>query len=140
SADSDEIFHVVVPRRDIGVTDRPINRDSLAKIGLKIQVAPSVNLAAPHYGAPTHLSAPYPPERLSRLGRVGMLFVAHEKLRRPLSAGVAGTLNRLIFPLPMAIPHSPKFNLPRRNMLDIVFLGNNRTPSLEHERFQPVLG
>ena len=135
SADSDEIFHIVVPRRDICVTDRPINRDSLAKIGLKIQVAPSVDLAAPHYGAPTHLSAPYPPERLSRLGRVGMLFVAYKKLCRPLIAGVAGALNRLIFQLPMAIPHSSKFNLPRRNMFDIVFLGNNRTPSLKHERF-----
>src|SRR5258708_6704436 len=96
AADSDEIFHVVVPWRYICVADRPINCNSLAKVRFEIQVAPSVNLAAPHYGAPTHLPSSDPPERLARLGRVGMLFVAYKKLCRPFIAGVAGALNLLV--------------------------------------------
>src|ERR1700730_18949490 len=39
----------------------------------------------------------------------------------------------------MAIPHSPKLRFPRRNVLDIVFLGLNRAPGLEHQRPQPLL-
>src|SRR6185437_10716932 len=34
TTDADEVLYVVIPRREVGITDRPVNRDSFPKIGL----------------------------------------------------------------------------------------------------------
>ena len=46
--DSDEILHVVVPRRNVLITNRPVNGDPFALVRLEIQIAPAIRLPAPH--------------------------------------------------------------------------------------------
>ena len=140
SADSDEIFHVVVPGRNVCVANRPIDSDAFANVRFEIQVAPSINLAAPHYRTPAHLAAANPSERLAGFSRVGMLFIVYEELRRPFITRVTSALNGLIFLQAAAIAHSPEFHHPRRNVLDIVFRRQNWTPGLEHKGSQSFLG
>jgi hypothetical protein len=60
AGDPDELLDVVVPRRDIGVADRPVDADPFARIGLEIEIAPAVDLPAPHDRAPAHLPAANP--------------------------------------------------------------------------------
>src|SRR5262249_27785659 len=42
AADADEGFHIVVPRGDIVIANRPINRYSVTKVSFEIQIAPAV--------------------------------------------------------------------------------------------------
>src|ERR1700722_3391113 len=81
SGDSDEVLHVVVPGREVGIANRPIDRNSVAKVRFEIQIAPPVTLAAPHNGAPAYLPPADPPERLAIGGCVRVQLVADEKLR-----------------------------------------------------------
>ena len=48
SVDSGVLFYVIVPARDIGIANRPINRDSFLRIRLEVEIAPAITLAAPH--------------------------------------------------------------------------------------------
>ncbi len=57
-------FHVVVPRRQFVIADRPVDRDPLLGIGLKVEVAPTVALSSPGQRATAHLIASIPVEPL----------------------------------------------------------------------------
>src|ERR1051326_5403248 len=37
AADPDELLHVVVPRGDVGVADRPVHRDPVLQVGLEVE-------------------------------------------------------------------------------------------------------
>src|SRR2546426_344659 len=64
--DPDELLHVVVPRRDVGVADRPVDAEPVPRVRLEVEGAPAIHLPAPHDGLATHLAAPDPVERLGR--------------------------------------------------------------------------
>ena len=140
AGNSDEILDVVVPRHNIGIADGPIDGDPIAKVGFEVQVAPSVNLSAPHDGSPADLSPSNPAERLARRRGIRMLLIADEKLCRPFVARITRALDRLIFHLPAPIAHSAESHLPGRHMLYIVLLRHNGTARLEHQGLQPLLG
>ncbi len=57
-------FDVIVPGSDVGVADRPVDRDPLSRVGLEVEVAPAIALAAPHERAPAHVIAAKPVEPL----------------------------------------------------------------------------
>src|SRR5580704_4436651 len=55
-ADPGEIFDVAVPRLHVGITNRPIDRNSLFEVGFEIEVAPAVTLTPPRNGLAADLS------------------------------------------------------------------------------------
>ena len=57
-------FDVVVPRCELGVADRPIDRNALAGVGLEIEIAPAVALPPPQQRATAHVIAAIPVEAL----------------------------------------------------------------------------
>src|SRR5207247_4514702 len=63
--DPDELLHVVVPGRDVGVADRPVDADAFLDVRLEVEVAPAVHLPAPHDGAAAHLASTDPGKRLA---------------------------------------------------------------------------
>src|SRR5262245_788339 len=70
TAYADEVLHVVVPRSNVLITDRPVDADALAQIRLKVQVAPTVSLPSPDNGASAYLPPANPEKRLSLIGGV----------------------------------------------------------------------
>src|SRR3984957_14789915 len=136
---ADEVFHILVPRSDIGIADGPINSDSLAQICFEVEIAPTISLPAPHNGAASDLPPANPAKRLVRRSRIRIFRVVDEEFRRPLIARVACALNRLIFQLPLAVSHAAKLNLPGGNMFHEVELRSRRAPGLEPERLQTLL-
>ena len=49
ATDTDEGFDVIVPGLDIAVADRPVHTMSIAGVGLKIQIAPAIDMPHPGY-------------------------------------------------------------------------------------------
>jgi len=64
AADADEGLDVVVPRGDVRVANRPVDADAFARVRLEVEVAPTIDLAAPHDRAPPTWRAANPRERL----------------------------------------------------------------------------
>ena len=79
AADSGELFDVVVPRRDIGVANRPIDGDAVFQIGFEIEIAPAIALAAPGDGLAADLTATNPGKMFSGIAGVGIFRVLDEK-------------------------------------------------------------
>ena len=79
AADSCELFHVVVPRRDIRVANRPVNRDAFLCVGLKIEIAPAIRLAAPGDRFAANLASANPGKMLSGIAGVRIFGVVDEK-------------------------------------------------------------
>jgi len=50
AADAGKFLYIVVPGRDVRVTDRPIDGDSLFQVGFKVEIAPAIALASPGDG------------------------------------------------------------------------------------------
>src|SRR5262245_12268472 len=67
---------MIVPRRDFGIADRPVDADALAHIGGEIQIAVAIALPAPGYRPPADMIAADPVEA-AHLG-VRMLVILHE--------------------------------------------------------------
>src|SRR5206468_10981964 len=65
SLDANEFLDVAPPRRQILVANRPIDAVSLARVRLKIEIAPAVHAATPHDRSAADLTTAYPVERLS---------------------------------------------------------------------------
>src|SRR5579871_3774833 len=96
SADSRKFLHVVVPRCDIRVTNRPIYGNPVSQIGFEIQIAPAVALATPHDRFAADLTPANPGKMFAGITRIRVLYVAHEKLVRELVASVVAlALDRL---------------------------------------------
>ena len=87
AAHADEAFDVVVPRRDLGVAHRPVDRDAILRVRFEVHRAPAIALPAPHDGAAADVIAADPVEALD-LG-VRMLGVVDEPVLRRLRDRVA---------------------------------------------------
>ena len=83
SADAGMTFDVVVPRRDVGVADWPIDGNPFLRVRLEVEVSVPITLAAPRERASADVIAAVPVEpldfgvrRLALVGPpVGVLFV-----------------------------------------------------------------
>src|SRR6266849_6116610 len=80
AADADEILDVIVPRSNILVANGPVDSDALAQIGLEVQIAPAIALAAPHDGATADVTAPNPEKGLAGIRGGGIFNVIDGKL------------------------------------------------------------
>ncbi|MBX7122474.1 MAG: hypothetical protein K1X42_10125 [Opitutaceae bacterium] len=65
TTDPGETLNMVIPRRNVGIADGPIDGYTLSGIGLKIQVAQSEAQASPHERSAADLVAAEPLEGLS---------------------------------------------------------------------------
>src|SRR5437667_2996603 len=66
AANARKFLNIVVPGSDVGIANRPIDGDSVFQVGLKIEIAPAIALAAPGDGLSAHLAPANPGEMLSR--------------------------------------------------------------------------
>src|SRR5438034_9360878 len=90
--DPDELLDVVGPRRDVGIANRPVHAEAVARVRLEVEIAPAVYLPSPHDGPATDLATADPVERLVGIEAVRVLPVVHEELAAVLVAGVAVAL------------------------------------------------
>src|SRR5690606_25263632 len=60
SGDTCKSFHIVVPRSQILVSDRPVHCDSLFQVSFKIEVRQAVTLSPPQQGPSPYLISPKP--------------------------------------------------------------------------------
>src|SRR5579872_6342945 len=137
--DAGEFLDIVVPGLEIGVSNGPVDGDSVAHIRFKIKIAPTVTLASPRDGTSTDLPPPNPAEGLSRRGAVGILFIVDKEFRGPFIAGVTQALNWLILFQTAAIAPAAKLHLPGWNVLDVILLWHDGSSRLEHQRLEPFL-
>src|SRR6266436_1424373 len=87
-ANSGEFLDVVIPRSDIRVANRPIDGDAFLGVGLKIEIAPTIGLAAPGDGLAANLTSFYPGKMFSGFAGVRIIRVLNKKLVREFVAGV----------------------------------------------------
>src|SRR3989449_8754822 len=125
---ADGLLQVVVPGRDVGVADRPVRAEAVLRVRLEVEVAPAVHLPAPHDGAPSHLPAADPVERLAGIERVGIVAVVHEELAAVLVAGVAALLDRLVALPRLAVALAPGAPLPRPPLVHVIGGPEHRRP------------
>src|SRR5438093_10405693 len=110
---------MVVPRRDVGVADRPVHPEPVARVGAEVEVAPAVHLAAPHDGAAADLAAPDPVKRLGGSERVRGLAVVDEELAAVLVARVAVALHELVALQRLAVAPPAELHPPWRHALHL---------------------
>ena len=138
AADAGKALGVVVPRRDVGVSDRPVDGDPVARVGLEVEVAPAVRLTSPEQRPSTHVIPAHPVEALDFA--VGILDVVDEPVRRRRMGGVAGAV---LFLLPGELgarEASAPRELPALHHGGRI-VGMLHVPAaLEDERPQPLFG
>src|SRR3546814_20167248 len=81
-----ESFYMIIPGGNIFISDRPIYRNSVFRIGLKIKVTPAVALTSPHQGPSTHMISPYPVKR--RILHKGTFFFFHPEIQALLYSAI----------------------------------------------------
>ena len=138
AADAGEALDVLVPGRDVRVADRPVDAEAVLGVGLEVEVAPAVRLAAPEQRTAADVVAAHPVEAL-HLG-VRVLLVVDEPMGRRRMRGVAGPallllLRAVLAGQPVAAGELPALQHRRRivGMLHVA-------AALEHERPQALLG
>ena len=143
-ADPRESLDVGVPRSDVCVADRPVHAVTVARVGLEVQVAEPVALAAPHDRPSAHLASADPAEGLVRVGRVRILDVVDEELARHLVAGVALALDGLGGGERLAVVPAAVRHLVGGEMFGVVALGDDHGAGLEDQnagaQFGELLG
>ena len=137
AAHADEALDLVVPRRELGVADRPVDCDPVLGVRAEIQVAPAIGLPAPHQRAAADVVAADPVEALD-LG-VRMLGVVDEPVLRGLRDRVAAAgSNRLPLQVFVGGP-APVGKLPdvlgRRRVVAVLHVA----AAVQHQRFQALL-
>ena len=80
AADTSEALGIIIPRRDVGVTDRPVDRHAILGVGLKIEIAQPIGLPPPEQRSPANVIAAHPVESLGF--RIGIINVVDEPVRR----------------------------------------------------------
>ena len=138
AAHADEALDMVVPRRELGVTDRPVDRDAVLRVRLEVHRAPAIALPAPHDRAAADVIAADPVEALD-LG-VRMLGVVDEPMLRRLRDRVAAACSdRLALQVfvggAAAVGKLPDV-LGRRRIVAVLHVA----AAIEHQRLQPLLG
>src|SRR5262249_26304543 len=136
SAHTDEPLDVAVPGRNIRVAYRPVDADTLLRVGFEVQVTPSIDLPAPRDRAPADVTATDPYEWLAGIVVVGILQVVDEDLRPPLVTGAGLRLDRLLLAqLPQVAVAAVREGV-CGHVLDVVACWHDWPPSLENERAQ----
>ena len=64
AGDAGEPLYMVVPRRDVGIADRPVGGDAILEVRFEVQVGKPIALPAPHQRAPAYVVATEPVEAL----------------------------------------------------------------------------
>src|SRR5229473_615672 len=126
SADSGEFLHVVIPRRNIRVTNRPIDGDTFLGVGFEVKIAPAIGLASPGDGLSADL-APFDPGKMfSRFAGVRIVGVIDEKLIRKFVARVITlALDRLSGLAFLAVIPIAILEFPDRNVFHVILFRNN---------------
>src|SRR5262249_53362012 len=117
-----------------------VGAEAVARVGREVEVAPAVDLAAPHDRAPADLASADPVEARAVAERVRVLEVVDEELAAPLVAGVALALGGLVPLLPGAVGPAAEMELPGLDVHRVVGGGIGRAAGLEDQRAQAVLG
>ena len=137
AADPDEALDMVVPRREIVVTDRPVDRDSIPRIGPEIQIAPAVTLTTPCNGASADLVPANPIESL--LLNVGIIDLINKPVFGSLGVDVAGPGgNRLAMKIFARGPVAVR-QLPGIQQGGGIFTVPDHAPAIENEGLQALL-
>src|SRR5216684_2523902 len=141
SADSGEFLHVVIPRRNIRVTNRPIAGDTFLGVGFEVKIAPAIGLASPGDGLSADL-APFDPGKMfSRFAGVRIVGVFDEKLIRKFVARVITlALDRLSGLAFLAVIPIAILEFPDRNVFHVIFFRSDGPAGFENERVQTLLG
>ena len=137
-ADTDEALDVIVPRRDVGVADRPVDRDAVAQIGLEIEIGESVRLTAPQQGTTADVITAHPVKAL-RL-RVRVVDVVDKPVRGRRVRGVAGAPLFFLARPGRRSPLVATGEFPRLGHGGRVLAVLHIAPSLEHEGLEALFG
>ena len=90
AADTHPALDIIVPRRNVGIADRPVSADALLGVGFEIQIAPAIALPAPGDRTTANMIAANPVEAV-HFG-VGMFVILHEPVVPLIVDRVAGAL------------------------------------------------
>src|SRR5882757_333463 len=141
AADSGEFFHIVIPRSNIRVTNRPIDGDAFLGVGFEVEIAPTIGLAAPGDGLSADLTPFDPGKMLSRFAGVGIVGIFDEKLIRKFVARVITlALDRLSGLAFLAVIPIAILEFPDRNVFHVIFFRSDGPAGFENERVQTLLG
>ena len=139
AGDSREFFDAVIPRRDIGVANRPVDAVAVLLVGVEIHVAHPVGLSTPVERAATQVIAANPGVRTIRGSGVRMLAVAHPPLFGRRVEGVALTLDRVVLGDFVLRHLSAVRHFPGRREIQVVGAVLDVTSALDDERLQTPL-
>ena len=138
AADADELFNVVIPRRDVSVAYRPVSSYAFSGVGFKIQVAQAETMPRPHQRLAAGLIAAHPVEWLDLVIR--MVAVFDEKMLGVLFEIEDVFLNEILFLILdgqfVAVRQFPRVFIGRRVILDMFDVA----ASFEHQRLQSFFG
>lgn len=138
TADAGEFLDVIVPRSEIGVFDRPRDRDAFLRVRLHVDRREPVALLAPHQRAAARVVAAYPVEGF--LLDVGMILVIDEKPAVRRSDRVAGAVLDALFLQHLTRRHVLMGKLPRRAVRrGVVDDVPQVMTALEDQRFEALL-
>src|SRR5512133_669085 len=140
AGDADESLDVRIPWRDVLVANGPIGAVTVLGVRLKIEIAPTIDLASPRDRSATDLTSPEPLEWCVVGRRIRVLSVLHKKLMTDFVAGVAIALDGIITGQARTVAHTAEMHLPRLHVLDEVRCGVDRAARLEDESLEPALG
>ncbi len=131
-------FHLVIPGGDIGIAYRPVYRDPILAVGLKIKIAPAVTLAAPGNRAATYV---VPPDPVKPLGlHIRVFQVIDEEMFDILLGGPANAYLFVVLSPVFGGEFVPVGEVPQvhvhRRVIRYVF---NHAAPFQDQGFQPVL-
>ena len=138
---ADELLDLVVPRRQIGIADRPVGAVAIALVGPEIIVRPAVSLPAPGQRTAAELVRPEPGE-IGALGRrVGVLGVVDEVVLREFVEVAVERLHRVGPIVARGIALPSERHIPRRfGFGGIILLVPDFAPALDHQHLEASLG
>ena len=130
-----ELLDVGVPGRDVLVADRPVDAVPVLAVGLEVEVAPAIALAAPQDGTPAQDVATHPVERLLLIEYVGVQSIVVPELAVVLGEPVEVALDRIVAFVELPVAVIAKLVMPGRLVLALVVAYVFDLPApLEHER------
>ena len=140
AADAGVALDVAVPRRQVGIADRPVGAVAILQVGLEIQVAPAVGLARPHQRLAAQLVPADPAEGPAGRRRIRHVAVVVEELLRVFVEGIALALDRELFFRHArvdlaAVRHGPRIAV----FADVADAMLHRPSALDHQRLQAAL-
>ena len=131
-------FDVVVPRREVGVANRPVDRDAVLRVRLEIEIAEAIALSSPRERPSADVIAAIPVEALD-LG-VGRVFLRYPPVEILLVQRIVALQDRIKFDH-LARPATAMRILPRRfARVRVVLAVLDVLAAFEHQDAQATLG